>query len=222
MKMNIEDKISRLKTALNAAPDVNDAFISFNNRKMNGIPSVSLLPILTCPNCDCKDGCYACKMCMLYKSVLNSYAKNTRLAINHTERFFDSVRHQLNGINTYRLFRWHVSGDIINADYFAGMVDVAKATPQTQFLAFTKRFNVVNEWLDANGELPQNFTVIFSAWDDDFKVPNPHNLPVAYCRSKAFKCDNIPATAQECDGDCANCRKCFNLQKGESVVFNQH
>lgn len=220
--MNIDDKISRLKAALDNAPDANDAYISFNNRKMNGIPSVSTLPILTCPNCDCKNGCYACKMCMLYKTVMNSYAKNTRLAINYPARYFDSIRHQLNGINIYRLFRWHVSGDIINAAYFAGMVDVANATLQTQFLAFTKRFDVVNSWLDANGDLPRNFTVVFSAWDDDFTVPNPHNLPVAYCRGKSFKCDNIPTTAHECDGDCANCQRCFTLQKGESVVFNQH
>lgn len=222
------NKTDKIRAALKNAAIANKAYISFNNRKMNGVPSVSLLPVVTCPACTCSEKCYAAKMCNLYPSVMASYAKNTRFALESPDAYFTSIADQLNGLTMYRLFRWHVSGDIINEDYLKGMVDVARKTPQTQFLAFTKRFDIVNTYIckgciDGGYKIPDNLTIVFSAWDKSFKVDNPHNLPVAYCRFKdASQNPDIPTDAIKCSGNCAECRTCFYLVNGMSVVFDEH
>ena len=52
----------------------NRVSISAGNRKMGAIPSVSLPPIVTCPNCkECAKKCYAAKMCRIYPSVKKAY-----------------------------------------------------------------------------------------------------------------------------------------------------
>lgn len=222
------NKIDKIRTALENAASANKTYISFNNKKMDNIPSVSLLPVVTCPACKCSEKCYAAKMCNLYPSVMASYAKNTKFYKDKPNTYFASIVDQLNGLTMYRLFRWHVSGDVLNEDYLKGMVDVALKTPQTQFLAFTKRFDIVNTYIskgcvDGSNKIPDNLTIVFSAWDKSFKVDNPHNLPVAYCRFKdATQNPEIPANAIPCKGNCSDCRYCFYLCNGMSVVFDEH
>ena len=105
------------------------------------------------------------------------------------------------------------------------MVHVALRVPSTNFLAFTKQFEIVNKYLDKH-ELPPNLSIILSAWGD-FIPPNPHNLPMAFVRFKDGHDEKIPADAIPCNGSCAECimRRdggCWKLKRGQSVVFNFH
>lgn len=197
--------------------------ISTTNSKLGLIPSVNLPPIISCrKNCPCAKDCYALKGRYRFKNVKQCLLNNYNRYIGNPKIYFDSIISSLSGIISYRYFRWHAAGDIVDAEYFEGMVRVANQLPNTYFLAFTKKFEIVNNYMDVHGELPDNLHIVFSAWGDDFQIDNPYNFPVAYVRFYHQENKNIPPNAAECSGDCTSCLQCWHIKRGESVVFNKH
>ena len=200
--------------------------ISKTNSKLGGfIPSINLPAGLTCrADAPCQKGCYAKKGNFTYKNVKQSLLNNLEVFNNSPEDYFNQIINELNnGDITYKFFRWHSSGDIVNLEYLKGVIRVAEACPQTKFLCFTKKFMLVNMYLEFNPNIPENLHIVFSAWDKDFKVNNPHNLPVTYVNFKdSSKNPEIPEYAIPCVGKCYECKACWSLTKGQSVVFNQH
>lgn len=198
--------------------------ISITNTKLGDIPSLNLPPILTCrADAPCKKGCYALKGNWRFPNVKNSLANNLQEFLDNKDKFFNEIIDSLNnGVVCYRFFRWFASGDIVNMDFLNGMIKTAKKCKQTKFLCFTKKFELVNEYLN-NNKLPSNLKIVFSAWDKTFKVDNPHNLPITYVSFKdSSKNADIPEMAIPCTGKCETCRACWSLKKGQSVVFNEH
>ena len=196
--------------------------VSPGNRKTGFIPSVSLMPYITCPAA-CKgtcDGlCYAGKLCAIYKTTLNSYARNTAIWQSRPDYYFQVVKAV--AIQN-RFFRYHVAGDIPNADYFNRMVQVAIECPDTTFLCFTKRYNVVNSYIDNNGPLPRNLKVLLSGWHN-LKPVNPHNLP----ETTVYKRHEMPdPNWLLCGGNCSECScrgcGCWKVESGETIAFEIH
>lgn len=199
--------------------------ISTTNSKLGLIPSVNLVAILTCrKNCPCAKDCYATKGRYRFKNVRNRLIHNTQAYLDNAEQYFSDIKHSINnGMVSYSYFRWHASGDIVDEKYFKGMVKVANELPLTSFLAFTKKYEIVNDFIDSGGVIPENLHIVFSAWGDDLKVVNHYNFPVAYVRFKdPSQNKSIPLNAMECSGNCTNCLQCWNIKCGESVVFNKH
>ena len=129
----------------------------------------------------------------------------------------------VDGMVVYSYFRWHSAGDIVDMRYLQGMVDVANALNRTSFLAFTKKYELVNEYIASGGVIPDNLHIVFSAWGNSLSVDNPNDFPVAYVRFGDEERDSsIPENASECSGKCTTCLQCWNLGRGESVVFNKH
>lgn len=124
-----------------------------------------------------------------------------------------------------RFFRWHSSGDIPDMRYLEMMVDTAKKLPETKFLCFTKKFELVNEYLKIHNSFPANLRMVFSAWGS-FIPENPYNLPMAYVRFKNEHDCYIPQDAFQCKNYCGDCVmsgcSCWDLKNGESVCFNEH
>lgn len=199
--------------------------ISTTNSKLGLIPSVNLAPILTCrKNCPCAKDCYATKGNFRFQNVKNSHIHNYQEYLTNPSGYFESIQKAINnGFMSYSYFRWHASGDIVDDEYFAGMVKIALGLPRTSFLVFTKKFEIVNDFIKRGGTIPENLHIVFSAWGDSFKIENPYSFPMAHVR---FKDENqnksIPDNALECSGDCTNCLQCWNIKRGESVVFNKH
>lgn len=196
--------------------------ISDRNSKMGAIASVSLLPFLTCPDAckgTCGAKCYAAKLANMRPSLLNAYAINTAIALHRPESYWAQVDAACKGV---RFFRFHVSGDIINAEYFSHMVQVAENNPHCEILAFTKRYDAVNAWISENGQLPANLHVLFSGWTN-LEPVNPHRLP---------ETNVIPRgeTAAEgwkmCGGNCFDCAisgaGCWSAGRGDVIAFNMH
>lgn len=196
--------------------------ISRSNSKLGVIPSVNLPPILTCrENCPCFSSCYARKGNYRFKNVQESMRLNLEEYKQNPDGYFAQIKCGISdGIVSYNYFRWHAAGDIVDGDYFERMVRLAIELPHTQFLAFTKKFEIINSYLESGNSIPLNLTVVFSAWGDEFKVENPYNMPIAYVRTT--NSTGIPSDAEECNGDCTNCLKCWNIKSGQSVVFNKH
>lgn len=195
--------------------------IEQGNKKTH-IPSVSAMPYITCPAvCEgtCDGKCYAGKLCAIYKNVLNAYARNTALYFAKPDYYFDAIKKAAYNV---RFFRYHVAGDIINADYFDRMVQLAKELPNTTFLCFTKRYAIVNAWINANGAIPSNLKVLFSGWSN-LKPSNPYNLPETTVYGKH---DEPDPSWLLCGGNCLECAcrgvGCWQLKNGEKLAFEIH
>ena len=199
--------------------------ISSGNEKMGDIPNISLPPIITCrPNTPCKKGCYATKGTSNYDNVKKSRAGNLAAFISDKEAYFNEIIKYVDSkLTIHKFFRWHVAGDIVNSDYLEGMIRVAKTCKRTKFLAFTKKFELVNDFLANVGELPRNLKIVFSAWDKNFEVVNPYHLPVAYVDfSKKDRNPCMPEFVFPCSNNCEECLYCWQLKKRMSVKFNEH
>lgn len=186
------------------------------------IPSVSLPVGLTCrADAPCFKQCYARHGRFAFRHNKELLQKNLDVWKNDKEQFERDV---LIAAFHSRFFRWHSAGDIPDRSYLDMMVRVAEQLPDVSFLAFTKKFEMVNSYLDEHHTFPQNLHVVLSAWGS-FQLQNPFHLPVAYVRLKNQEC-TIPEDALACSKYCGDCvisgRSCWDLKCGQSVCFNQH
>lgn len=195
--------------------------LSKGNSKMGSIPSVSLPAIKTCRQCACQEKCYAYKLERLRPAVRNAYQHNLEVLLKEPETYWREVEAS---VMMSRFFRFHVSGDIPTAEYLANMVAVAGRNSHCEILCFTKRYEMVNEFIEKNGELPSNLHMIFSGWIG-LDMVNPFSLPEAHVRYRDGS-TTARDDAVECGGNCTECALteggCWNLQKGQQVVFNEH
>lgn len=193
--------------------------ISKGNSKMGDLQSVSLPAIVTCrDDCACAKKCYALRMARRRPSVKNAYDRNYDILINNPEQYWREVEAS---VMMSRFFRFHVSGDIPNSEYFEHMVSVAQRNPHCEILCFTKKYDIVNAYAS---DLPSNLHIVFSAWRG-LQMDNPHNLPEAHVRYRNGETTASP-NAVECGGNCTECAihdgGCWTLKNGEQVVFNEH
>ena len=195
--------------------------ISKGNSKLGAIPSVSLPSIKTCRNCACQEKCYAQKLERLRPAVRNAYQHNLEVWLKDPETYWREVEAS---IMMSRFFRFHVSGDIPSFKYLVNMVEIARRQPHCEILCFTKKYNLVNELIEQGGELPSNLHMIFSGWVG-LEMANPFSLPEAHVRYRDGS-TTAREDAIECSGNCTECALteggCWNLQKGQQVVFNEH
>lgn len=198
--------------------------ISEGNSKMGKIASVSLPSVLSCrPGAKCIKNCYARKLENLRPPVRAAYMHNWEVLNNQPEVFWKEINAVL-ALN--RFFRFHVSGDIPNMEYFKNMVQAAINNPECRILCFTKQYEIVNEYIEdeTTPEIPENLRVIFSIWIAQ-EYSNPHNLPEAHVKNKAHHWTHRP-DAKPCPGNCTDCAlafaNCWSLKNGEQVVFDQH
>ena len=194
--------------------------ISSGNRKLGSVPSTSMTPGRTCPKgVPCLgQGCYALKALRLYPGTRAAWRRNEDLAKHHPDSYFIQIAAQVAKAKP-RLFRWHVAGDILNRNYLCGMCRIAFANPQTHFLAFSKAFEIVNEYEDREA-IPANLVIVFSAWPK-MTFLNPHGHRIAWMQDGTET--RVPEGALECPGNCESCGMCYELDRlGRDVVFHKH
>ena len=199
--------------------------ISSGNNKIGHAMNVSTMPGLDCGNCShCIGFCYDVKACVRYpQTVIDARIRNSVLLERDRDEFFRRIDNAMNRRKKNKMFRWHVAGDIKDADYFQRMIDNALNHPDFTIWTYTKMYSIVNDWIANNGPLPSNFTVMFSKWDG-VPMPNPFNLPVFVCRLKEgnkdyFDFDNCFHCPGKCDICKASGRGC---PFGESAWIDEH
>ena len=197
--------------------------ITSGNTKLSvSIPSINLPAGITCrTDAPCFRACYAKRGHFMYKNIQKCYKENLDHYMTDADGYFDDIIKQIKQpLVIYRYVRWHSSGDIVDYYYLLGMVKVAKACKGVNFLCFTKKYELVNKYLDNGNSLPSNLKIVFSGWDSEWTFDNPHNLPVSLVR---FKDDTRDfSKAKKCDGKCYECVACWKLKKGQTVVFDKH
>ena len=195
--------------------------ISPGNIKMGSIASVSLPSWITCRMCGCWAKCYGHKLELLRPNVADAYMKNLEILQKDPDTYWREVEA---AIMVSRFFRFHVSGDIPDVDYLNRMVEVSARNHHCEILCFTKKYELVNEFMDNGGVIPGNLHMIFSGWTG-LEMVNPYSFPEAHVRyrdgSTTARDDALP-----CGGNCTECAKtdggCWILKPGQQVVFNEH
>ena len=203
----------------------NEICANNNNRKL-GKACISVpFPIAVCnPDAPCFKKCYAQHGCQSFANVQGAYYRNLRLYNNSADDFFEQLYYKIkfSGLPKLRFFD---SGDYPDAEFLARSVELAKKFPDVKFMAFTKKYHMVNEYLNKNGKLPDNYNIVFSAWDRLWDVPNPHYLPIAYVKFKNERMTpEMPSNVFHCPGrksTCSACGVCWN-KKVKAVYFDEH
>ena len=196
--------------------------ISKGNVKMGDIPSVSLPPYFTCPSScisTCAAKCYAAKICNLRPNVLASYSRNLYIAIHHPDVYWSQVKAAM---RKTKWFRFHVSGDFLNYEYFLQTIKACEECPDTQVLCFTKRFEYVNKYLNGGNTFPSNLHLLLSGWEN-LTPDNPFRLPETNVIMKgAEKKQNWIL----CGGNCTACANagagCWGVRSGDTIAFPIH
>ena len=194
--------------------------------KTGDIPRFNLPPLFTCGG--------NCKACKRHCYVLRDYIGPRKKAVAKSHaRNYNAVTQDMRGTEQYLIkwltrrrpafFRIHASGDF--AVPFCGMeyaqmwYRVAKACPDTRFLAFTKAYDIVRAV--PFYKLP-NFSLVLSEWTDELEAPA--DLKEKYRTSRAVK-ELADARPNEviCPGNCETCGMCWALKDlGHDVVFEIH
>lgn len=196
--------------------------LSLTNSKLGAsIASINLPAGVTCAaGAPCAKSCYAKHGHFLYANVRQSHLDNLNQYKEDPKTYFDEII-QKTKLSLY--VRWHSSGDIVDDAYLEGMIRVAKANKRTRYLCFTKKYGIVNRYIDNGGKIPSNLRIVFSGWGAQWEVVNPHNFPTSWVIFKD-KADNvrIPQDAIPCAGKCYECQACWQLVKGQAVAFKKH
>jgi ferredoxin len=122
--------------------------------------------------CDgCEKYCYAIHGAQQHhNAVLPSTITNLILYRKDPKRFETELDQELsnwkvNGAD--KVFRWHASGEIEDYDYLEMMMRVATKHPEVHFYSYTKRFKMIEKYLDKYGDFPSNFIWNLSVWKDN-------------------------------------------------------
>ncbi len=212
-------------------PDRIPMCISKGNKKIGKVLNVSLPPVLTCHHCkNCMYFCYDIKAVMQYMAVADARVRNYVILLKDRKAYFGRIRETLKRRRTNFYFRWHVSGDIIDIDYFAEMVKIAREFPHFIFWTYTKEYETVNRYVSENGgslgaAIPENFHVMFSEWDGT-PMDNRYSFPVFTCKLKAGNKNHDTEyfeSLYKCPGNCDMCKqKCLGCIGGRDTYCNEH
>ena len=189
--------------------------ISKGNSKIGRTHNFSMAPGITCANCSgCIRFCYDVKACWQYLNVRIARAENTAMMYLNRAATFAQIDNYISKCRAHKYFRWHVSGDILDTDYFDRMVQIARNHPDWIFWTYTKAYALVNAWIEQNGKsaLPSNLSVMFSIWNG-MECPNPFEMPTFRCVMPGMEPD---ANAWKCPGNCEAC-----LRSGHGCPFGE-
>ena len=179
--------------------------ISSGNRKIGRVMNVSLMPVMTCGNCkECKHFCYDIKACLQYpNTVIDARMRNTVLLLRDRDEYFHRIDVAISRRRINKFFRWHVAGEIVDIDYLSRTCDIARKHPDFVFWTYTKMYDTVNAFIDANGRdaIPSNFHIMFSEWKG-LPMNNPYGMPTFSCH---FPDEPVP-DAFKCPGNCDICK----------------
>lgn len=198
--------------------------ISECNSKTGNTPSVSLLPIETCGNCEgCEEYCYAVRMALRFPAVRLSWARNTAILRREPVRFWAEIRQYIERKQP-PAFRFNVGGEIPDMSYMYDMNTTAHMFPSVRFWTYTKMHGIVNTYMDAANigllhPLSTNLSILYSVGMDCDEC-NPHGMPEFRFIPAGSP---LPAGSHVCGGHCKACLDGrTGCPYGQSSVVKEH
>jgi len=218
--------------------------IATGNTKLGKVHNISLPPCSSChPDIPCATLCYARKAWIQYPSTRAAWTQNWNAWQANQMGYMETIANYCATKRVER-FRWHVAGDVPDKAYLNGMILVAQCNPDTQFLFFTKRPDLL-----VNTRLASNLRPVISMWPGVLRhfrqtmlifaaLPNEEIVrglqrlaPLAWMNPAKPTEDtwyntevDIVARTEglECSGRCDECFMCWYMEPESSVVFHQH
>ena len=183
--------------------------ISLGNTKLGKVPNVSLPAIITCPpNVPCAKDCYCNSDVFYWKQAREKWEENYQLYQTDPYGYFAQLDKFLLKVKP-KFFRYHVSGDAPNQLYVDNMLLLAAKHNKTNFLVFTKRFELFWE------KMP-NFKVKYSAWGMDIPVKTPRAWVIP--QENIPKGEEVYMGRKVCKGKCDDCYFCW-LNNADVVLI---
>ena len=196
-------------------------------------------------SCDHTCGCYTGKECYGMHGNYERYPVNqlyladTLLYIR--ENGYEETTRQIIATikkKKCKFFRWFAVGDILNIEFIEMMVNVGKACPDVKFWGYTKKYMLVNHYIEkhmhGDAETFHALTgLIFSHWRNEdgtfFEMLNPYKMPLSEfiplgCEDDAKKANHIcPCSNPDVFENCCTCSNpCYELNLGESMALLEH
>lgn len=192
----------------------------------------------TCDHrCECyKTGkCYACNGCYNYTSNQIQYSENYNYyRENSAETLAGKIIEYIDE-KKLSLFRYFTCGDVPGPKFIDAAVLAAEKRPAVKFWFYTKRYHIVNSWVDVHGidAIPNNLVIIFSHWLNDdgtyFPMNNPYKFPTSEFipagREELIETVThiCPCSNPDIVATCATCEHpCYSLKHGESMALLEH
>jgi hypothetical protein len=149
--------------------------VTYGNSKLGSICAINLPAIVTCrEDAPCKKLCYANKGTFRYENVRKCYHENLRCFLEDAKQTEEDIVKQLPVIGFCRV---HASGDIVNKEYLQMLVNVANRAKGVKFMCFTKKYEMINEYLDSGNTIPKNLKISAKtntlSMLNDFSTKNP-------------------------------------------------
>ena len=155
-------------------------------------------------------------------SMLEGLRKNCAPAWQRNSDIFSSkilLSEDLPVINAHS-FRFHAHGELINLTHLINYMNIAIKNPFTTFALWTKRKNLVNEYIRTGGVIPDNFILIYSNPKTD-KVLS--KIPVHF--DKVFNASDsgeVKEGQTECTGkSCMSCMACYRKGNGHNIIVEK-
>jgi len=188
--------------------------------------------------CKQKGKCYGTGGCFQFGSNLQRVAENTAFVLvnrKHIENIVAVFQAMINENPKIKYFRHFEIGDIPYIEYINAMVQIAVENPDVTFWCYTKKYALVNAWIDQNGldAMPSNLTIIFSHWRNDdgsyypmdnrYDFPTSEYIPLGQEHLTETVTHVCPCSDPNVLSNCVNCDKpCFELKHGESMALLEH
>ena len=178
--------------------------------------------------------CYAEQGCYMFADNQAQYSENYNFYVNSkSSEFIAALQVVIDSNPSIKLFRYFTCGDIPDIRFVKCMVQLAKNNPDVKFWSYTKKYSIINHYLDDNEPLPENLVIIFSHWQNRdktfFPMDNPHNLPtsefipVGQEERKAAVTHVCPCSDPSVNATCKTCdHPCYTLKPGESMALLEH
>jgi len=153
-------------------------------------------------------GCYALKGRYRFPNVKEAMAR--RMKALHDRRWVQAMTALITG---HKYFRWHDSGDLQGPQHLINILNVCKATPDTQHWLPTREHQLLS--LMDPDIIPKNLMIRVSAT----KVNGP--APKWWPWTSTVSTEDKTCPAPDQGGKCKSCRACWS-RSVPNVVYAKH
>jgi len=157
-----------------------------------------------------------CKVCYS-ASMLEGSRKNCAPSWEKNSKALESIipLDNLPSINAHT-FRFHAHGELINYEHLINFINIAKLNPDTHFALWTKRSNLVKQFLECE-EAPKNIIFIYSNPKTNRIIEKP---PKGF--HKVFNAsydDSVKEGQVHCTGQkCVDCMACYRHNENTVII----
>jgi len=157
--------------------------------------------------CSVCSKCYACKNQYLYPNVKNALQKRAD-SLNDLDAWKANFVKVIDAMEDSGFFRWHDAGDLQSMEHLDAIVEIALALPKIMFWLPTREYTLIKAFQASGKAFQENLIVRIASPMIDGK-PNTTNLPTCTV-SKNGPGYGFQCKAPEQNGECQDCRACWN------------